>query len=100
MLDGAEWEPTMAEYHRRRDQAVMSGYKGTIAYTQAQDPSPEALSWLQAVAANAGLVRTLGHAFPMAVQTPGIFPPVMLPVIERSAERFAAAAQPDARRVA
>jgi flavin-dependent dehydrogenase len=90
-LDGADWETTMAAYHRRRDEAVLPGYRGTLTYTQTAEPSPESLAWLQAVAANAGLVRLLGQSFPTAVQAPGVLPADLLPSIERSAGRFAAA---------
>jgi len=90
-LDGADWEATMAAYHRRRDEAVLPGYRSTLAYTRSEDPSPEALGWLQAVSANAGLVRLLGQAFPAAVQAPGVLPAGLLPSIERSVGRFAAA---------
>ena len=81
----------MAAYHRRRDEAVLPGYRSTLTYTRTDDPSPEALGWLQAVAANAGLVRLLGQAFPAAVQAPGVLPTGLLPSIERSVGRFAAA---------
>jgi 2-polyprenyl-6-methoxyphenol hydroxylase-like FAD-dependent oxidoreductase len=90
-LDSADWEATMAAYHRRRDEAVLPGYRSTLRYAQTDDPSPEALDWLQAVAANAGLVRLLGQAFPAAVQAPGVLPAGLLPSVERSAGRFAAA---------
>jgi flavin-dependent dehydrogenase len=90
-LDGADWEATMAAYHRRRDEAVLPGYRSTLAYTRTADPSPEALGWLQAVAANAGLVRLLGQTFPVAVRAPGVLPAGLLPSIERSVGRFAAA---------
>jgi 2-polyprenyl-6-methoxyphenol hydroxylase-like FAD-dependent oxidoreductase len=90
-LDGADWEATLAAYHRRRDEAVLPGYRGTLAYARTDDPSPEALAWLQAVAANAGLVRLLGQSFPAAVQAPGVLPTGLLASIERSAGRFAAA---------
>ena len=90
-LDGADWEATMAAYHRRRDEAVLPGYRSTLAYTRTNAPSPAALGWLQAVAANAGLVRLLGQAFPAAVQAPGVLPAGLLPSIERSAGRFATA---------
>jgi flavin-dependent dehydrogenase len=90
-LDGGDWETTLAAYHRRRDEAVLPGYRSTLTYARTADPSPEALGWLQAVAANAGLVRLFGQTFPAAVQAPGVLPPGLLPSIERSAGRFAAA---------
>ena len=92
-LDGAAWEPTMAAFHRSRDEAVLPGYRSTLAYTRAGEPSTESLSWLQAVAANAGLVRLLGQTFPAAVQAPGVVPTGLLRTIERSAQRFADAAR-------
>lgn len=93
-LDGAAWEPTMAEYHRRRDEAMLPIYRNTLAYTRAPNPSPESLSWLQAVAANAGLVRMLGHTYPTAVQAAGVLPDAVLRMVEQSAGRFATAARP------
>jgi flavin-dependent dehydrogenase len=88
-LDGAGWEQTMSEFHRQRDEMVLPSLRSTLAYTQAGDASPEALSWLQAVAANAGLVRLLGQALPAALQSPGVLPAGVLKSIERSAQRFA-----------
>ena len=99
-LDGADWETTMAAYHRRRDEAVLPGYRSTLRYTRTADPTPEALDWLQAVAANTGLVRLLGQTFPVAVQAPGVLPAGLLPSIERSAGRFAAAREAHADRPA
>ena len=90
-LNGAEWESTMAEFHRRRDEAVLPGYRSTLNYTQTENPSPEALAWLQAVASNWAYVRLLGQAFPAAIQAPGVMPPGPLPLIERAAQRFGAA---------
>jgi flavin-dependent dehydrogenase len=90
-LDGADWDTTMAAFHLRRDEAVLTGFRSTLRYTQEAEPSSEALSWLQAVAANAGLVRLLGQAFPAAVQAPGVLSAGLLAAVERSAGRFAAA---------
>jgi flavin-dependent dehydrogenase len=92
-LDGADWETTLAEFHRRRDEALLPAYRSTLTYTRTDDPSPEALAWLRAVAANAGIVRLLGLAFPAAAQAPGVLPADLLPSIERSARRFAAERQ-------
>ena len=91
-LDGADWEATMAAYQQRRDEAVLPSYRSTLTYTRAGDVPAEALAWLQAVVANAGLVRLLGHGLPAAVQSGGLFPPGLVPTIERSAHRFLAAA--------
>lgn len=99
-LDGADWEQTMTEFHRQRDEMVQPSLRSTLAYTQANDAPPEALNWLQAVAANAGLVRLLGQAFPSAVQSPGVFPPGVVRSIERSAQRFAAVERRDETRAA
>jgi 2-polyprenyl-6-methoxyphenol hydroxylase-like FAD-dependent oxidoreductase len=91
VLDGAEWDSTMAAYHHRRDEAVLPNFRGTLRFTQAAEPSPEAVTWLQAIAANAAYVRLLGQAFPAAVQAPGVLPASLLASIERSAVGFAAA---------
>lgn len=92
-LDGADWEDTMRAFHQRRDETFLSAYQSTLAYTRAGDVPPQSLAWVQAVIANAGLVRQLGIALPAALQAPGVLPDGLLPAIERSAGRFAAASE-------
>ena len=91
-LAGAEWESTMAAYQRRRDEAVLPSYRSTLTYTRTDDVGVEPLAWLQALVANAETVRLLGHVLPAAIQAGGLFPPGLVPTIERSAVRFLAAA--------
>jgi 2-polyprenyl-6-methoxyphenol hydroxylase-like FAD-dependent oxidoreductase len=89
-LDGADWDATMAAYHERRDAAVLPAFRNTLAYTRMGALPDESLAWFQAVAANAGLVRQLATAFPIAAQATGVFPAGLLGAIERSAGRFVA----------
>jgi 2-polyprenyl-6-methoxyphenol hydroxylase-like FAD-dependent oxidoreductase len=90
-LDGADWERTMSAFPQTRDETFLAAYRGTLAYTRGGDVPAESLAWLQAVSASAGLVRQLGTAFPAALRAPGVLPAGLLPSIERSAGRFAAA---------
>jgi 2-polyprenyl-6-methoxyphenol hydroxylase-like FAD-dependent oxidoreductase len=90
-LDGAGWESTMRAFHQKRDETFLPVYRSTLAYTQAGDVPSESLAWVQAVIANAGLVRQLGAVLPAALQASGVLPVGVLPSIERSAGRFAAA---------
>jgi flavin-dependent dehydrogenase len=94
-LDGADWETTLAGYHQRRDEELMASYRSTLSYTRTTDMPVDALAWLQAIAANAGLVRLLGHNLPAAIQAPGVFPRGLLASIEHGARRFQAAASKD-----
>jgi 2-polyprenyl-6-methoxyphenol hydroxylase-like FAD-dependent oxidoreductase len=91
VLSGAAWDETMAAFHERRDAAVSSGYRSTLAYTRMPEVPAEALAWLQAVAASPGLVRLLGSGFD-AVRSAGIFPDGLLPSIDLSLPRSLAGA--------
>ena len=99
-LDGADWDMTMAGYHARRDRAVRSAYRATLAFTEAGDVSAEALAWLQGVLAYPGLVRMLAQGFPAAARSPEVFPAEVLPTLERNARAFAAAEDRSAHRQA
>ena len=90
-LDGADWERTMARFHQQRDEVFLPAYRGTLAYTRAEEVPAESLAWVQAVIANTGLVRQVATAFPAALQAPDVLPAALLPAITRGAARFAAA---------
>jgi 2-polyprenyl-6-methoxyphenol hydroxylase-like FAD-dependent oxidoreductase len=92
VLDGADWDATLDDYHRGRDAMMQPAYRSTLTFTRTPSVSEESLSWLPAVLANAGHVRLVGQGFPDAVRAGGVFPPSVLQAIERSAGRFAAAA--------
>jgi 2-polyprenyl-6-methoxyphenol hydroxylase-like FAD-dependent oxidoreductase len=90
-LDGAGWETTMTEYHRRRDQALLPGYRATLAYTRTPDAPAESVAWLHGVLALPGLVRLLATNFPAVAGAGDVFPPALRPTVERSARDFGAA---------
>jgi 2-polyprenyl-6-methoxyphenol hydroxylase-like FAD-dependent oxidoreductase len=89
-LAGPGWDAGIAEYHRRRDDALLPGYRGTISYTRTGDVPGEEVAWLRALASNAGFVRQLGMGFSAALRAPGVLPSGIVAAIERSAGRFAA----------
>lgn len=91
VLDGADWTGTMGAFHQKRDETFLPTYRATLAYTRAGEIPPESLAWLQAVAANAGLVRQLAAAFPAAVRADGVFPAAIAAAVERNAGRFVTA---------
>ena len=62
--------------HPERDAAVLPGYRGTLAYTQADAVPAESLAWLQGVLAYPGLVRALARHGVEALDLP--VPLVML----------------------
>jgi 2-polyprenyl-6-methoxyphenol hydroxylase-like FAD-dependent oxidoreductase len=92
-LGGTGWDANFAEYHRRRDEALLPGYRGTLTYARTGDVPGGEVAWLQAVAANAGFVRLLGMGFSAVLRTPGVLPAGIVTAIERSAGRFAASAE-------
>ena len=91
-LDGLDWDTALGAYHRGRDDAVLPTYRATLAFTRGEDVPPEALAWLRGVLPNPGLVRALAAGFPAAARSPEVFPPALLPVLERNARLFASAA--------
>ncbi len=98
-LNGADWESTLAEFQRRRDEAVMPFYQATLAYTRAADIPPESLAWLRAVVSLPSIVRMLTAALPVAVAAPGVLPPPTYRQLETMVSYFAAApGAPEAKR--
>jgi flavin-dependent dehydrogenase len=80
VLSGADWDSSLAEFQRQRDEKMMPFYQATLAFTQAADTPPGSLAWLRAALSLPSYVRMLAAAFPMAVAAPGVFPP---PAVER-----------------
>ncbi len=63
-LDGAEWEPTMAEYQRRRDEALLPFYELTLEHTRSPDMPPEGLAALRGALVSPVTMRLLASALP------------------------------------
>ncbi|MGD9891514.1 MAG: NAD(P)/FAD-dependent oxidoreductase [Dehalococcoidia bacterium] len=95
VLDGADWEATMAGFHRLRDDIFRSAYRGTLAHSRAPEIPAASLAWLEGVAATPGFVRALAMNFPAIARSPDVFPGGLLAAIERSARLFGAAAEDD-----
>jgi 2-polyprenyl-6-methoxyphenol hydroxylase-like FAD-dependent oxidoreductase len=100
-LDGGDWEGAMAAYHHQRDEAVLSAYRATLAYTRTPNPALEAAAWLQGVVAYPGLVRMLAAGMPAVARSPEVFPAALQPSLERYARSFGpAVAAPDGQQAA
>lgn len=85
-LDGADWESTMVEYQRVRDEALTPLYEGTLAFTRQEAITPDAQAWLRAICGNIGLSRTLALNISIAARAAGVFAPPQLSMIEAIAE--------------
>jgi len=90
-LDRGDWESEMAAYQRRRDEAVLSTYRGTLAYTRTPNPAPAATAWLQGVVAYPGMVRMLAAGMPAVARSPEVFPAAVQATLERYVRAFGAA---------
>jgi 2-polyprenyl-6-methoxyphenol hydroxylase-like FAD-dependent oxidoreductase len=91
VLSGADWESSLAEFQRKRDEAMMPLYQATLAFTQAPETPSQALAWLRSVLSLPSFVRMLAATFPAAVAAPGVLPPPTLKRLEMLAQVFGAA---------
>ena len=90
VLKGADWESTLAEFQRQRDEAMMPLYRATLAYTQAAETPPDSLAWLRTVFSLPSCLRMLAAAFPVAVAAPGVLPPPTFKNLEKMVPAFSA----------
>ncbi|MGH2458890.1 MAG: NAD(P)/FAD-dependent oxidoreductase [Chloroflexota bacterium] len=88
VLAGAEWESSLAEFQRARDEAMLPFYRATLAYTRAPDVPPESLALLRTVLSLPPYARLLAAAFPAALAAPGVLPPPVLKRLELMARDF------------
>jgi flavin-dependent dehydrogenase len=63
-FDGADWEPTLADYQQRRDAALRPLFEQTLAAATARDEPYEQLTALRAVLLNQHDARQLLRALP------------------------------------
>jgi flavin-dependent dehydrogenase len=87
-LRGADWEETLSEFQRRRDEALIGPYQSTLAHTRRRDRSPEETAWVRAVLCSPGLTRIFAHALPALL--PQAFPPEAMPQLSGIARAFGA----------
>jgi 2-polyprenyl-6-methoxyphenol hydroxylase-like FAD-dependent oxidoreductase len=97
-LSGADWEASLGEFQRKRDEALLPIFEGTIAFTQMPDATPDAIAWLHTLLGSPVLVRMLTAGLPGAI--PHLFPPPMQTQLEASQRQFAAATVAMASRMA
>jgi 2-polyprenyl-6-methoxyphenol hydroxylase-like FAD-dependent oxidoreductase len=90
-LRGAEWDATLGEFQRRRDETALPLYQETLAATRLRDAPPESLTWLRAALINAHFARALLYWLPTVLMT-GL-PDELQPTMQRLATLMGAASQ-------
>jgi 2-polyprenyl-6-methoxyphenol hydroxylase-like FAD-dependent oxidoreductase len=85
-LRGADWDTTLADFQRRRDEALLPGYRATLAFTRQPDAPPEAVAWTRAALAAPPFVRLLATG--MGAALPAAFDPEVLPRVAQLARAF------------
>ncbi|HEY8602010.1 MAG TPA: NAD(P)/FAD-dependent oxidoreductase [Thermomicrobiales bacterium] len=88
-LRGADWEASLGEFKRRRDETLLPAYRATLQFTQQRDTPGEDLAWLRAALCAPPFVRMLANGLPAVL--PGAFPEPVRPTIARLAQAFGAA---------
>jgi flavin-dependent dehydrogenase len=63
-LDGADWDETMADYHRLRDEQLRPLYDLTLEFTRLEDPPREQLALLAGALSLPSVARSLLYALP------------------------------------
>lgn len=91
-LRGDDWEASMREFQRKRDAAMLPGYRWTIASLQQRDAPPESLAWLRGALANAHLARQIMYWLPAALSA-GDLPSHLQPLMQTMAAFFGAEVQ-------
>lgn len=85
-LGGADWETSLGEFQRQRDEAILPGYRWTLGATQMRDAAPESLDWLRAGMISPHFTRQLMYWLPQALS--GGLPPHLQPMMHGLAGAF------------
>lgn len=86
-LRGADWEASLSEFQRKRDEISLPFYRGTIASTQLRTASPESLLWLRAALFSPHLTRALAYWLASSMHS-GDLPSHLQPGLDRVAAIF------------
>lgn len=88
-LRGADWEASLGEFKRRRDETMLPFYHATLQFTQQRDTPGEDLAWLRAALSGPFFARMLANNLPPMLL--GTFPGPVRPTITMLAQAFGAA---------
>jgi flavin-dependent dehydrogenase len=89
IFGGADWDATLRDFQRKRDEIVLPAYHATIEHTRMPDPPPDALAWLRALLSAPPFVRHLAASLPGA--SAQVLPAGLHASIQSLAKAFAAA---------
>ncbi len=98
VLNGADWDKTLGQYHRYRDDTMEPMYRITLESVRRRDPSSGELAWMEAALCSPAFARILAASLPGVI--PSAFPDNLSARIETLAGGFAAASRIEATRVA
>ena len=90
-LRGVDWEADMRVFQRKRDAAMLPGYRWTIASLQLRDAPPESLAWVRGALANPHLARQIMYWLPAALS--GDLPSHLRPLMRTMSAFFGAEVQ-------
>lgn len=91
-FQGADWEESLSQFQRTRDETMMPLYQSTIAFTQLRDPDPSQIAWIKAAIYSPVFGRSLAYALPAAL--PELMPPGMRAALRAVAAGFGAQVEP------
>lgn len=90
VFSGADWEVTLTEYQRRRDERVMPAYQATLTFTRMGDLPAESLARLQAIMASPVFTHVLAEALSSTEAAHFALPAELSGPFERSFRAFLA----------
>lgn len=80
---GADWEASLSEFQRNRDDMMLPLYQETIAATRMPDAPPESLRWLRSTLISPHFARALMYWLPTTLASE--LPPDLQPAMRRLA---------------
>jgi len=88
---GAEWEESLNQYQRTRDEIMMPAYRATIERAATHDPGPDTFAWIKAVMSSPTFSSALAYALPEGL--PHLLSPTMMDGVRALATAFGANAE-------
>jgi 2-polyprenyl-6-methoxyphenol hydroxylase-like FAD-dependent oxidoreductase len=88
-LSGGDWDVSLADYQRQRDEMLMPTFQATVGYTQSPEVVPESVAWLRAMLSTPGFVRALANSLPGVLKSSDVLPGSMVRRLEGMSKSFA-----------
>ncbi len=88
VFSGADWDATLSEFHRRRDETLLPAFQATVQMAQMRSAPPEAVAWMRAALSNPSFGRILASVLCTAL--PDLMPAPMQPRLRQVAAAFGA----------